>query len=83
MPAMCVQVRHDDHRWYEAELLDQHRTDGRWRAVVRYSVAPGRQYMRAEWADDLRPASADVKTSARYRHLPCLSAVSDGGDSCP
>jgi hypothetical protein len=41
MPVKYVRVRHDDGQWYEAELLDQHRSGGRWRAVVRYSVAPG------------------------------------------
>ena len=56
MPPKYVQVRHDDGQWYEAQLLDQHRTAGRWRAVVRYSVAPGMQYMRGLWADELRPA---------------------------
>ena len=55
-PVKYVQVRHDDGRWYEAELLDQHRSGGRWRAVVRYSVAPGMRYMRGEWADELRAA---------------------------
>ena len=53
-PVKYVQVLHDDGRWYEAELLDQHRTGGRWRAVVRYSVAPGMRYMRGEWAEELR-----------------------------
>jgi hypothetical protein len=47
---------HDDGRWYEAELLDQHRAGGRWRAVVRYSVAPGMRYVRGMWADELRAA---------------------------
>jgi hypothetical protein len=51
-------VRHDDGRWYEAELLDQHRSQGRWRAVVRYSVAPGMRYVRGLWADELRPTSS-------------------------
>ena len=27
MPVKYVQVRHDDGRWYEAELLDQHRSE--------------------------------------------------------
>lgn len=54
VPATCVQVRHDDGAWYEGELLAQHRLGGRWRAVVRYSVAPGMRYERGEWADDLR-----------------------------
>jgi hypothetical protein len=53
-PVKYVQVRHDDGGWYAAELLDQHRSQGRWRAVVRYTVAPGMRYMRAEWADELR-----------------------------
>jgi hypothetical protein len=39
-------VRHDDGEWYVAELLDQHRSGGRWRAVVRYTVAPGMRYVR-------------------------------------
>ncbi len=39
MPATHVQVLHDDGRWYVAALLDQHRSGGRWRAVVRYTVA--------------------------------------------
>ena len=56
-PVKYVLVRHDDGRWYEAELLDQHRREGRWRAVVRYSVAPGMQYMRGLWADQLRPTT--------------------------
>ena len=51
-----VHVLHDDGRWYEAELLDQHRSGGRWRAVVRYTVAPGMRYGRGEWADELRRA---------------------------
>jgi hypothetical protein len=60
MPATHVQALHDDGRWYLALLLGQHRTDGRWRAVVRYSVAPGMTYERGVWADDLRPvAGAD------------------------
>jgi hypothetical protein len=54
MAAKHVQVLHDDGRWYVAELLDQHRSGGRWRAVVRYSVAPGMRYVRAEWADEFR-----------------------------
>ena len=55
MPVKYVQVRHDDGQWYEAELLDQHRSrGGRWRAVVRYSVAPGMRYVRGPWADELR-----------------------------
>jgi hypothetical protein len=58
MPATHVLVRHDDGRWYVAELLDQHRSEGRWRAVVRYSVAPGMRYVRGEWADELRPVCA-------------------------
>ena len=56
MPATHVLVLHDDGQWYRAELLDQHRSGGRWRAVVRYSVAPGMQYMRGEWADEVRAA---------------------------
>jgi hypothetical protein len=60
-----VQVRHDDGQWYEAELLDQHRRAGRWRAVVRYSVAPGMRYVRAEWADDLRPTDGEAASDAR------------------
>jgi hypothetical protein len=54
MPTTYVRVLHDDGRWYEAELLDQHRSRGRWRVVVRYSVAPGMRYVRREWADELR-----------------------------
>ena len=38
MPATHVQVLHDDGRWYEAELLGQHRSGGRWRAVGRYAL---------------------------------------------
>jgi hypothetical protein len=55
MDATYVQVLHDDGRWYRAELLGQHRSGGRWRAVVRYTVAPGMQYVRGQWADELRP----------------------------
>ena len=61
-PVKYVQVRHDDGRWYVAELLDQHRSGGRWRAVVRYTVAPGMRYVRGEWADELRPADSDGAT---------------------
>jgi hypothetical protein len=62
MPAKYVQVLHDDGRWYVAELLDQHRSQGRWRAVVRYTVAPGMRYQRGLWTDDLRPAPATEPT---------------------
>ena len=58
-PVMYVQVLHDDGRWYVAELLDQHRAGGRWRAVVRYLVAPGMRYVRGEWAADLRPGALE------------------------
>lgn len=58
-PATHVQVLHDDGQWYEADLLDQHRSGDRWRAVVRYSVAPGLRYQRGMWADELRPAHRD------------------------
>jgi hypothetical protein len=54
MPVKYVLVRHDDGCWYAAELLGQHRSGGRWRAVVRYTVSPGMRYMRGEWADELR-----------------------------
>ena len=64
-PIKYVQVRHDDGRWYEAELLDQRRTGDRWRAVVRYTVAPGMRYMRAEWADKLRPAEVCTPPATR------------------
>jgi hypothetical protein len=57
MPRKTVLVRHDDGAWYEAELLGQHRSGGRWRAVVRYSVAPGMRYERGLWADELRPVA--------------------------
>ncbi|MEP6762389.1 MAG: hypothetical protein ABJA93_13620 [Sporichthyaceae bacterium] len=60
-----VQVLHGNGRWYEARLLDQHRSGGRWRAVVRYTVAPGMQYERGVWADELRPVDGDGMTSAR------------------
>ena len=46
MPLKYVQVLHDDGRRYVAELLGQHRSAGRWRAVVRYTVAPGMRYIR-------------------------------------
>ena len=47
MPVTYVQVLHDDGRWYLAELLDQHRSGGRWPAVVWYTVASGMRYQRA------------------------------------
>jgi hypothetical protein len=37
----------------EPELLDQHRSEGRWRVVVCCSVTPGMRYARREWADAL------------------------------
>lgn len=46
---------HDNGHRYEAELLGQHRSGGRWRAVVRYSLAAGMTYRRGPWADELRP----------------------------
>ena len=54
MPTTHVFVRHDDGNWYRAELLGQFRSEGRWRAVVRYAVAPGMTYQRGLWADQLR-----------------------------
>ena len=55
MPARHVQVRHDDGRWYVVQMLDRHRSGGRWRAVVRCTVTPGCTYQRGEWADEVRP----------------------------
>jgi hypothetical protein len=54
-PTKYVLTRHDDGAWYRAELLGQYlQPDGRWRCVVRYSVAPGFTYQRGLWADELR-----------------------------
>ena len=54
MPATHVLVKHEG-AWVLASLLYQYRLDGRWRAVIRYTVAPGMTYQLAEWCDDLRP----------------------------
>ncbi len=49
-------VFHDDGCWYAATLLDAYRIATGWRAVVRYSVAPGMQFQRGVWYDELRPS---------------------------
>ena len=57
MPQPTVLVQHDDDRTYVATVLAQYRLDGRWRALVRYSTAPGMQFQQARWADELRPVA--------------------------
>jgi hypothetical protein len=49
-------VRHDDGQWYLGKLLDAHLATTGWRAVVRYSTAPGAQYERGVAYGDLRKA---------------------------
>jgi hypothetical protein len=54
-----VLALHDNGRWYIATLLDAWRRADGWRAVVRYSIAPRWQYVRAVSYDELRPLAAD------------------------
>lgn len=56
MPQTFVLLEHDDGRTYQAVVLAQYRVAGRWRALVRYTVATGMQYERAKWANEMRPA---------------------------
>jgi hypothetical protein len=53
-----VEVVHQG-RWVPGTLLAAYRFRGRWRGVVRYSVAPGEQYQQSRWAEDLRPPRGD------------------------
>jgi hypothetical protein len=53
-----VEVVHQG-RWVRGTLLAAYRFRGRWRGVVRYSVAPGEQYQQSRWAEDLRPPSRE------------------------
>lgn len=46
MAERLVWARHDDGHDYPAYLLHQYRAATGWRAVVRYTVAPGMQYIR-------------------------------------
>ncbi|RKS73983.1 hypothetical protein CLV35_2481 [Motilibacter peucedani] len=61
-----VEVRHQG-RWVHGSLLAVYRRGGRWRAVVRYSVAPGEQYQQARWADDVRAAGAQQEAGRAQR----------------
>jgi hypothetical protein len=79
MHATHVQVLHDDGRWYLALLLAQHRSEGRWRAVVRYSVAAGMTYQRGVWADDLRPV-VSAEDHHDQRNRDGAHGQSDGND---
>ena len=55
MPQPRVLGEHDDGRTYVATVLAQYRLDGPWRALLRYSTAPGMQFQQERWADELRP----------------------------
>lgn len=46
-PPRRVLVRHDDGRWYTGWQDGWVRWPGGWRASVRYSTAPGEQYVRS------------------------------------
>lgn len=52
-----VLVRHDDGQWYPGKLLHAYLAATGWRAVVRYSTAPGAQYERGVAYEDLHNAS--------------------------
>jgi hypothetical protein len=58
MPATHLLYRHDDGRWYRAEIVQQIRSgpEQRWRVLVTYTTAPGFTYTRGEWADSPRLA---------------------------
>jgi hypothetical protein len=74
MPATHVLVEHEG-QWRVAELLRQYRLDGRWRVFVRYTTAPGFQYMQARWADECRPVDEGAKAggpaSSAHLHAGC------------
>ena len=73
MPATHVLVKHDG-AWVMASLLHQYRLDGRWRAVIRYTVAPGMTYQLAEWCDDLRPLNDESVNRGAGTSTSSLSA---------
>jgi hypothetical protein len=59
-------VNHDG-AWYTATLLDAWRGADGWRAVVRYSTAPGWQYVRAVSYDEVRPDDQEAQGCNRKR----------------
>ena len=69
MPACHVLVPHEGG-WYVAELLRQYRHEARWRALVRYTTAPGFTYLHARWCDELRPVPDDHVATHATRDVP-------------
>lgn len=51
-------------RWYPGRLYGQWRqVEGQWRAVVRYNLGPGEEYVQGRWAGTVRRRSpAEVAT---------------------
>jgi hypothetical protein len=86
MPASAVEVRHDDGRWYLAELLGQHRDreTGAWRCGARYTVDVGMQYQRVVWAGECRALleGADQQVGDEERR-PGNGDQADGGPGSP
>jgi hypothetical protein len=49
-------LRLSDGREVLVTIRAQWQVDGRWRATVEWSEAPGYRYYQARWADEMHPA---------------------------